>query len=83
VLFQHNDLLRFELRGHQEDLIEDLFGGGFTMATMVVTMVATTRQPFAPLDGSRLQHLRNIKNRQNGMLNHPTIFTATYSLFEQ
>jgi hypothetical protein len=29
--------------------------------------MAAARQPFAPLDGSRLQNLTSIKNRQNGM----------------
>jgi hypothetical protein len=31
-------------------------------------MAAVTRQPFAQLDGARLQNLTSIKNRQNGML---------------
>ncbi|RDA84239.1 hypothetical protein CP532_2119 [Ophiocordyceps camponoti-leonardi (nom. inval.)] len=30
-------------------------------------MAAVARQPFAPLDGSRLQSLTSLKNRQNGM----------------
>lgn len=30
-------------------------------------MAAVTRQPFAPLDGARLQSLTSLKNRQNGM----------------
>ncbi|KAK0609554.1 hypothetical protein B0T17DRAFT_501435 [Bombardia bombarda] len=30
-------------------------------------MAAVTRQPFAPLDGARLQNLTSLKNRQNGM----------------
>jgi hypothetical protein len=50
------------------------------MAIMVVTMVATTRQPFAQLDGLHLQHLTNIQNRQNGMLIYPTVFTSTVDL---
>lgn len=29
-------------------------------------MAAVTRQPFAPLDGARLQSLTSLKNRQNG-----------------
>lgn len=33
----------------------------------VVAMATVTRQPFAPLDGSRLQSLTSLKNRQNGM----------------
>jgi hypothetical protein len=30
-------------------------------------MATLTRQPFAPLDGARLQSLTSLKNRQNGM----------------
>ena len=37
----------------------------------VSTMASVTRQPFAPLDGTRLQNLTSLKNRQNGMLNRP------------
>ncbi|KAG9246420.1 hypothetical protein BJ878DRAFT_533244 [Calycina marina] len=36
---------------------------------MATTMVAATRQPFAPINGSRLQNMTSLKNRQNGMLN--------------
>ncbi|KAM6518833.1 hypothetical protein FSOLCH5_007596 [Fusarium solani] len=30
-------------------------------------MAAVTRQPFAPLDGARLQNLTSLKNRQNAL----------------
>lgn len=30
-------------------------------------MATVTRQPFAPLEGTRLQNLTSVKNRQNGM----------------
>jgi hypothetical protein len=33
----------------------------------MATQVAAARQPFAPLNGSRLQNLTSLKNRQNGM----------------
>lgn len=33
-----------------------------------MTTVAAARQPFAPIDSSRLQTLSSFKNRQNGML---------------
>ncbi|KND86703.1 hypothetical protein TOPH_08640 [Tolypocladium ophioglossoides CBS 100239] len=33
--------------------------------TTTSTMAAVTRQPFAPLDGARLQSLTSLKNRQN------------------
>jgi hypothetical protein len=32
-----------------------------------LTMATVTRQPFAPLDGSRLQNLTSLKNRQNAL----------------
>jgi hypothetical protein len=32
----------------------------------MATQVAAARQPFAPLNGSRLQNLTSLKNRQNG-----------------
>ena len=34
----------------------------------MATTMATTRQPFGPVDSSRLQTLTSLKNRQNGML---------------
>ncbi|KAK3360395.1 hypothetical protein B0T25DRAFT_129307 [Lasiosphaeria hispida] len=34
-------------------------------------MAAVVRQPFAPLDGTRLQNLTNLKNRQNSISNAP------------
>jgi hypothetical protein len=34
----------------------------------MATTMAAARQPFAPLNGSRLQNLTSLKNRQNGML---------------
>ena len=43
-------------------------------------MATLTRQPFAPLDGARLQSLTSLKNRQNGMwllslfISHPKLF---------
>lgn len=35
----------------------------------MATQMATARQPFAPLNGSRLQNLTSLKNRQNAIVN--------------
>ncbi|VUC36731.1 unnamed protein product [Clonostachys rosea] len=42
-------------------------------------MATITRQPFAPLDGSRLQSLTNLKNRQNGTLLNTRVLCITPS----
>lgn len=42
-------------------------------------MATITRQPFAPLDGSRLQSLTSLKNRQNGTLLNTRVFCITSS----
>jgi hypothetical protein len=34
----------------------------------MASTMAATRQPFGPVDSSRLQSLTSLKNRQNGML---------------
>ncbi|TVY41561.1 hypothetical protein LSUB1_G004568 [Lachnellula subtilissima] len=39
----------------------------------MATTMAATRQPFAPLNGSRLQNLTSLKNRQNAL---PTTLTS-------
>ena len=52
----------------------------------MASAMAAMRQPFAPLDGSRLQNLTSLKNRQNGMLDCPTsklTITCLPILFEQ
>ncbi|KAF4120632.1 hypothetical protein GMORB2_2635 [Geosmithia morbida] len=36
-------------------------------------MASVSRQPFAPLDGARLQNLTSIKNRQNAIPNSPAV----------
>ncbi|KAI0166930.1 hypothetical protein GGR52DRAFT_80845 [Hypoxylon sp. FL1284] len=43
-------------------------------------MAAITRQPFAPLDGSRLQTLTSLKNRQNALSSAPVKRKASDSL---
>lgn len=41
-------------------------------------MATLARQPFAPLDGARLQTLTSLKNRQNGMsMPHYPLTTAS------
>ncbi|KAF4628884.1 hypothetical protein G7Y89_g9271 [Cudoniella acicularis] len=42
--------------------------------------MAAARQPFAPLNSSRLQNLTSLKNRQNGMLTIPPVQLHTLTL---
>ncbi|PVH79598.1 hypothetical protein DL98DRAFT_492661 [Cadophora sp. DSE1049] len=43
----------------------------------MATQMASTRQPFAPLNSSRLQNLTSLKNRQNGMHHPPNELKST------
>ena len=45
-----------------------------------ITMATLTRQPFAPVDGARLQSLTSIKNRQNCMLEFSQIILSISTL---